>query len=70
MIQSVRPTNTELEVRWARVESYEELTDRIELYRKLQEGIADIKAGNTRPFGDVMADLRKRRELRWNISFT
>ena len=46
------------------METYEELTGRIELYSKLQEGLADIEAGNTRPFGDVMADLRKRRERR------
>ncbi|MBT9673407.1 antitoxin PHD [Gemmiger formicilis] len=31
---------------------------------KLQEGLADIDAGNTRPFADVMADLRHRRERR------
>ena len=46
------------------METYKELTGRIELYSKLQEGLADIEAGNTRPFGDVMADLRKRRERR------
>ena len=46
------------------METYEELTGRIELYSKLQEVLADIEAGNTRPFGDVMADLRKRRERR------
>ena len=33
-------------------------------YSKLQEGLADIDAGNTRPFADVMADLRHRRERR------
>lgn len=37
---------------------------RIELYSKLQEGLADVEAGNTRPFADVMADLRHRRERR------
>ncbi|MBT9675272.1 antitoxin PHD [Gemmiger formicilis] len=31
---------------------------------KLQEGLADVEAGNTRPFADVMADLRHRRERR------
>ena len=36
----------------------------LELYSKLQEGLADIDAGNTRPFADVMADLRHRRERR------
>ena len=44
--------------------AYEEMAGRIELYSKLQEGLADIDAGNTRPFADVMADLRHRRERR------
>ncbi len=42
----------------------EELPGSTELYSKLQEGLADIEAGNTRPFADVMADLRCRREHR------
>ena len=42
----------------------EEMAGRIELYSKLQEGLADVEAGNTRPFADVMADLRHRRERR------
>ena len=46
------------------METYEEMAGRIELYSKLQEGLADIDAGNTRPFADVMADLRHRRERR------
>ena len=46
------------------METYEEMTGRIELYSKLQEGLADMEAGCTRPFGDAMADLRKRRERR------
>ena len=46
------------------METYEEMAGRIELYSKLQEGLADIEAGNTRPFADVMADLRHRRERR------
>ena len=46
------------------METYEEMVGRIELYSKLQEGLADIDAGNTRPFADVMADLRHRRERR------
>ena len=35
------------------METYEEMAGRIELYSKLQEGLADIDAGNTRPFADV-----------------
>ena len=46
------------------METYEEMAGRIELYSKLQEGLADMEAGNTRPFADVMADLRHRRERR------
>ena len=46
------------------METYEEMAGRIELYSKLQEGLADVEAGNTRPFADVMADLRHRRERR------
>ena len=46
------------------METYEEMAGRIELYSKLQEGLADVEAGNTRPFTDVMADLRHRRERR------
>ena len=46
------------------METYEEMAGRIELYSKLQEGLADVEGGNTRPFADVMADLRHRRERR------
>ena len=46
------------------METYEEMAGRIELYSKLQEGLADVEAKNTRPFADVMADLRHRRERR------
>ena len=46
------------------METCEEMAGRIELYSKLQEGLADVEAGNTRPFADVMADLRHRRERR------
>lgn len=31
------------------METYEEMVGRIELYSKLQEGLADVEAGNTRP---------------------
>ena len=46
------------------METYEEMAGRIELYSKLQEGLADVEAGNTRLFADVMAALRHRRERR------
>ena len=36
------------------METYEEMAGRIELYSKLQEGLADLEARNTRPFADVM----------------
>ena len=54
------------------METYEEMAGRIELYSKLQEGLADVEAGNTRPFADVMADLRHRRErrMKYNIHVT
>ena len=51
------------------METYEEMAGRIELYSKLQEGLADVEAGNTRPFADVMADLRHRRERRCTTTF-
>ncbi len=44
------------------IEAYEELTARFELYGLLKEGIQDVNEGNTRPFNDAMADLRKKRK--------
>jgi prevent-host-death family protein len=43
------------------IESYEELLGRFELYGLLQEGMEDIKSGNTRPFSEAMSDIRARR---------
>lgn len=44
------------------IEAYEQLTGRFELYGLLQEGIDDIKEGNTRPFSEAMSDIRSRRK--------
>ena len=44
------------------IEVYEQLAGRSELYSLIQEGIDDIKTGNTRPFTDVIAELRNRRK--------
>ena len=44
------------------IEAYEQLMGRFELYGLIQEGLEDVAAGNTRPFSDAMADLRRRRE--------
>ena len=43
------------------IETYEELLGRFELYGLLQEGMEDIKSGNTRPFSEAMSDIRSRR---------
>jgi prevent-host-death family protein len=44
------------------IEAYEKLLGRFELYGRLQEGMDDIKSGNTRSFEDAMADIRSRRK--------
>ena len=44
-----------------RMEAYEELTSRFELYSQIKEGMDDIATGNTRPFSEAMADIRSRR---------
>ncbi len=62
--RSLLPKNGKGDLAVMSMETYEEMAGRIELYSKLQEGLADIDAGNTRPFADVMADLRHRRERR------
>ena len=43
------------------IESYEQLLGRFELYNALEEGIHDVKTGNTRPFSDAFAELEARR---------
>ena len=42
-------------------ETYEELTNRFELYNQMKEGMDDIASGNTRLFSEAMADIRSRR---------
>lgn len=44
------------------MEAYEQLVVRSELYSLIQEGLDDIKSGNTRPFSDAMADIRNLRK--------
>ena len=40
------------------IEAYEELTDCLELYSQIKEGMDDIAVGNTRPFLEAMANIR------------
>lgn len=44
------------------IEAYEQLVGRFELYGLLQDGLDDVKNGNTRPFSEAISDLRNRRE--------
>ena len=44
------------------IEAYEQLLGRLELYGLLQEGMDDIKTGNTRPFAEALSDIRARRK--------
>lgn len=46
------------------IEEYERLVGRFELYGLIQEGLDDVKSGNTRPLSEAMADIRKRRNNR------
>ena len=39
------------------IEAYEQLLGRFELYGLLQEGLDDIKTGNTRPFSEALSDI-------------
>ena len=43
------------------IETYEELTNRFELYNQMKEGMDDIASGNTRLFSEAMADIRSHR---------
>ncbi len=43
------------------IEAYEKLTARFELYGLLQDGLADVKAGRTKPLDSAMAEIRGRR---------
>ena len=44
------------------IEAYEQLIGRFELYGLLQEGLADVADGSTRPFSEAMAEIRSRRK--------
>lgn len=44
------------------IETYEQLVSRFEIYSALQEGLTDVKNGNTRPFSEAISDLRSRRK--------
>ena len=43
------------------IEAYERLLGRFELYRLLEEGMDDIKTGNTRLFSEAISDIKSRR---------
>ncbi|MBR3225435.1 MAG: type II toxin-antitoxin system Phd/YefM family antitoxin [Atopobiaceae bacterium] len=44
------------------IEAYEQLLGRFELYGLIQDGLDDIKTGNTRPFSEALSDIRTRRK--------
>jgi PHD/YefM family antitoxin component YafN of YafNO toxin-antitoxin module len=44
------------------IEAYEQLAGRLELYGLLQEGMQDIRDGNTREFSAAMSDIRAGRK--------
>ena len=44
------------------IEAYEQLLGKFELYSLLQEGMEDIKSGNTRLFSEALSDIRARRK--------
>ena len=44
------------------IEAYEQLQERIELYGMIQEGIEDVKDGKTRPFSEVLSEIKTRRK--------
>jgi PHD/YefM family antitoxin component YafN of YafNO toxin-antitoxin module len=41
------------------IEAYEKLCGKFELYSLLNEGLQAEKAGKTKPFDDVISDLKK-----------
>ena len=41
------------------IDAYEMLSGKLELYRLLDEGHADVLAGRTRPFKEVIAEIRQ-----------
>ena len=44
------------------IETYEALVGKTELYGLIQAGLDDSAKGKTRPFSDVMADIRAKRQ--------
>ena len=44
------------------IEAYEQLIGRFELYGLIQDGLDDIKTGNTRPFSEALSDIRARQK--------
>ena len=44
------------------IEAYEQLMGRFELYGLLQEGLADVADGSTRPFSEAISEIRGRRK--------
>lgn len=44
------------------IETYEQLTGRLELYGLLQEGLDDVSTGQTQPFSEAMAEIRAGRK--------
>ena len=41
------------------IETYETLNGKLELYRLLDEGVADVKAVRTQPLADAMREVRQ-----------
>ena len=41
------------------IETFEEMNGKLELYRLLDEGRADIEEGRTRPFEEVVQEIRR-----------
>ncbi|MBQ7432768.1 MAG: type II toxin-antitoxin system Phd/YefM family antitoxin [Lachnospiraceae bacterium] len=46
------------------IEAYDQLMSRFELYGLIQDGLKDVKAGNTRPVSEALADIRNQRRQR------
>ncbi len=44
------------------IEAYEELSSRFELYSQIKDGMNDIASGNTRPFSEAIAEIKKQRK--------
>lgn len=44
------------------IEAYEAMTSRFELYRLIQEGLDDVKAGRISPIEETLERVRRRRE--------